>query len=375
MRRGDAVAVGGTIGPPTEGYDLISASFDSKAERALARADLRGSTRNQLILVRVLERTVEDLQKPDHPKNVAYLDGACRGPYLDMKRRIYSFDHHERCIRPFTLATAMQLLIMTRKRAIGATDGLTLIGKQPDLDTVFAAWAGIHADRMAFDEAVYRKIKPLFSVVNLRDSLGFGHEDLLDLPRDSIEEAQRKLLWIGNEERELKRRGRWDTTDFAEFVERTFQHIDEYALYKNAAEEVVQIDDHKEYSLSNGDTVIFARAPQGGVFGVERELVNKNSASKCVLVIFHDGKSKFTLKTTGIISRYDLVPVWVRASEEEMKAKRARGVTEEMILKTGWGGGHDIGGQPWYEFGMAPFISKDTLISLTLEELERQIAG
>ena len=58
-----------------------------------------------------------------------------------------------------------------------------------------------------------------------------------------------------------------------------------------------------------------------------------------------------------------------------MKVKRARGVTDDMILKTGWGGGHDIGGQPWYEFGMAPFISKDTLISLTLEELERQIAG
>lgn len=42
-------------------------------------------------------------------KSIA-LDGAIRGPLIDLKKKIISFDHHDFCIRSFTKATCEQVL-------------------------------------------------------------------------------------------------------------------------------------------------------------------------------------------------------------------------------------------------------------------------
>ena len=40
-----------------------------------------------------------------------YLDGACRGPKIDVEKRSYSFDHHAECSRFATLSTCEQVLL------------------------------------------------------------------------------------------------------------------------------------------------------------------------------------------------------------------------------------------------------------------------
>jgi hypothetical protein len=48
-----------------------------------------------------------------------FLDGAAQaGPFMDTRREVYNLDHHEGCVRPFTLATCEQALVLVRTDSI-----------------------------------------------------------------------------------------------------------------------------------------------------------------------------------------------------------------------------------------------------------------
>ena len=58
-------------------------------------------------------------------KGTIFLDGAAKGePFMDASRGIYNLDHHEGCVRSFTLSTCEQAMILIRK-------GLDLDGERP----------------------------------------------------------------------------------------------------------------------------------------------------------------------------------------------------------------------------------------------------
>ena len=45
-----------------------------------------------------------------------FLDGAAHGaPFADTQREVYNLDHHEGCVRAFTLATCEQAMVLIRK--------------------------------------------------------------------------------------------------------------------------------------------------------------------------------------------------------------------------------------------------------------------
>ena len=50
------------------------------------------------------------------PSGTIYLDGAAEGgPFLDAEKAVFNLDHHEGCVRSFTLATCEQAMIIVRK--------------------------------------------------------------------------------------------------------------------------------------------------------------------------------------------------------------------------------------------------------------------
>ena len=50
------------------------------------------------------------------PPGSIFLDGAAQGkPFIDPKRQIYNLDHHEGCVRAFTLSTCEQAMVLIRK--------------------------------------------------------------------------------------------------------------------------------------------------------------------------------------------------------------------------------------------------------------------
>ena len=152
-------------------HSAIRVPYDVE-HNALVRRDLMEVRGNVALVIRGFSKLPAELAQPDHPSKVVYLDGACRGPYLDANRRIFFLDHHEGCYRQITLATCVQALRFVRARVIAAV-GYKIIANDPDLDTILAAWALLNADRIAYDDAVYRKMRPLISVAGNTDAYGF----------------------------------------------------------------------------------------------------------------------------------------------------------------------------------------------------------
>jgi hypothetical protein len=58
------------------------------------------------------------------PSGTIFLDGVAQcEPFMDHERQVYNLDHHEGCVRAFTLATCEQTLVMYMK-------GLDLRGRE-----------------------------------------------------------------------------------------------------------------------------------------------------------------------------------------------------------------------------------------------------
>ncbi|MGW8181814.1 MAG: hypothetical protein ACWGQW_24050, partial [bacterium] len=82
-----------------------------------------------------------------------FLDGAAQGPpFLDSEGDIYNLDHHEGCIRFFTLSTCEQAYILLRKGLNLREREWNVFANDPDLDTVLAIWLLLNHKRITNPE-------------------------------------------------------------------------------------------------------------------------------------------------------------------------------------------------------------------------------
>ncbi len=356
-------------GPTPSRYNVEYADFgDKKSYKAIYRKDL-GPTANRLFIERGFNATVEQLNAVTHTSGVVYLDGACEGPYADPQRRVYSLDHHQGCIRQITRSTCEQAMLFTRGRVLEAL-GLKIIGNDPDLDTVFAGWAILNADSLAYDDHTFRRVLALFLLEGNIDGLGLGYEELTGLDAEKVNENRRRLRWLMQKELELKGEGRWSTIDFVDFTAESLDKLDRFAFYRDEFEVPVQLASQQSEALPNGQTVVCVRAENTGIYEVERELMKKNNPA---CVIYYDGKTKWTIKLTGLLSPFNLAPVWKALSQAEHAEKLRQNVTSDKLLKIGWGGADGIGGAPRYPNGQGPFLDSANILEIVVRELSLQI--
>ena len=70
-----------------------------------------------------------------------FLDGVARcEPFMDHEKQIYNLDHHEGCVRSFTLAACEQALVLSMKGLDLREREWNILANEPDLDTVLAIW-------------------------------------------------------------------------------------------------------------------------------------------------------------------------------------------------------------------------------------------
>ena len=75
------------------------------------------------------------------PPGTIYLDGVAQTePFLDHEKKVYNLDHHEGCVRTFTLATCEQALIMCVKGLDLRDREWKIFANEPDLDTILSIW-------------------------------------------------------------------------------------------------------------------------------------------------------------------------------------------------------------------------------------------
>jgi hypothetical protein len=108
-----------------------------------------------------------------------FLDGAAQGPpFLDPKREVYNLDHHEGCVRAFTLATCEQAMVLLRKGLDLRRRDWTVHANDADLDTVLAIWVLLNHIRLADERTLARaRIMPLLRLEGAIDALGLEMQD------------------------------------------------------------------------------------------------------------------------------------------------------------------------------------------------------
>lgn len=361
-------------------YIIGEGEWDGKPERYLSRspADLSYKNPNRLYIIRGVRKEIKDLEDPNFPHKTVFLDGACQGIYQDPTRKIYSMDHHRGCFRNITDATCMQALTFARTGVIKPM-GYTIVLEDPDPDAALSSHLLLHSDRVSTGKRFFNRIFPLVALENVIDKDGKGLEEFARLG-DSLGEVQGRLDYIFEEYFELRAKGLWEKADLLEYTRRAFEKIDELYLFDEKIEESIKIDALEEVALSDESSFVSVVSSTGNLYAAEQEILKreqkkwrkKGKGRKCSCILFHDGRTKYSLKLTGIVSEYDLIPLFKKLSEAETQAKVSIGVIDQQMLNSGWGGNRAIGGGPLYPNGTGTFMSINRVKGIAIDELKRQ---
>lgn len=279
----------------------------------------------------------------DLPEKSVALDGAVRGPKIDNKRKVYSFDHHENCIRHISAATCVQIL-----------DAL-LLGFNPSGFNVYIN--DVDADTLL---SVYLLMNPKMA----------KNKFVQDIVRNvGIIDAHGSFY-------PLQKRIRKKLTSFNNYVM--------HNLYHNFYNHLYHLKNEK-----------FAMAEQKLLIEESLEKVNNFFTKKLTIEIIEDPLPTYKVTpetnaewvmvrahadifSTLYKSGFDKVVIWEYLSDQSISytiAKKSEFVdfpVKEIIeelnkIENGWGGGSTIGGAPRNEDGSRSRIKPEDIVDIVNE--------
>jgi hypothetical protein len=271
------------------------------------------------------------------PAGTIFLDGAAQGePFIDATRDVYNLDHHEGCVRAFTLATCEQAIVLLQRGLDLRRRDFTIHANGVDLDTVLALWVLLNHLRLgAASAAVRTRILPLLRLEGNIDALGFGCEELCALPEPLLGETRRALSSLVERERAAKARG--FGRDPLAFVASQLRAIDRIAYAGEELEAPLEIEELARAELAGLGVAVVCRA-DGGVYEVERELRRLHGDRLALLVLQKDAAT-YSLRAASpaAAARLDRVYAWLNQADPASGGSRS---------KNRWGGAGEIGGSP-----------------------------
>jgi hypothetical protein len=271
------------------------------------------------------------------PAGTIYLDGAAQGePFVDPERDVYNLDHHEGCVRAFTLAACEQAMVLLRRGLDLRRRDWTVHANGVDLDSVLAIWVLLNHLRLAPDDSPARqRILPLLRLEGNIDALGLGTEDLCGLPPELHAETRRQLDALLERERGARSRGLG--RDPLAFVAAQLRAIDRIAYAGEQLGELLEIEEIARAELAGAGVAVVCRA-DGGIYEVERELRRLHGARLGLVVLQKDAKS------------YSLRPVHPAAAAQLerifLQLNRVDPGSDGSLSENRWGGAGEIGGSP-----------------------------
>ena len=268
-----------------------------------------------------------------------FLDGVAHcEPFMDHERQVYNLDHHESCVRAFTLSTCEQALVMYMKGLDLQGREWNIFANEPDLDTLLAIWILLNHVRIGRKEITQRRF--LFALVRLEgviDALGLELKELSALPPDLVRKIQRVIDHLRSEEIVLKKEGRWVHTDFLNYgasilhkIDHIFYMPSDFADFKGV-EEIARIDisDHRIAVVVEADM---------GIYEIEPYL-NNLYGNRLGVVFLKKGSNCYTVRQMDLFLPFSLEKIYDRLNFMDPAVK-----CRTQINK--WGGAADIGGSP-----------------------------
>jgi hypothetical protein len=251
--------------------------------------------------------------------NTVYLDGVVRGPMINNKRRSYSFDHHENCVRAFTLATCQQVMLALE---LGwHPRGLEVVCNDLDADTIVSVWIILHPERV--NDGDVRK---------LVEEVGFVDNHGPAIPGHEVHPLHFALS---------PRRG---TTQ-------TMEMLDNFLVMLDNWYETHEVPATRE----DRPAPAFGLTPDGelkdlGMVADFRDVYGAGCPVGIVCVPGPEGTTAFTIGKTSDFVSYDIPAFLSRANE----------------IEPGWGGGSTIGGAPRKEGGLRSGLTRKQVEELLL---------
>jgi hypothetical protein len=265
-----------------------------------------------------------------------FLDGAAEGePFLDVAQRVYNLDHHEGCIRAFTLATCEQAFVMVRKGLDLNAGEWTVHANEPDLDTVLAIWVLLNHQRLGdADAAVRRAILPILRLEGVIDAHGFGLIEICAFPDEWLDQTKRTLERIGAREKQLKSQGKWAQTDVLDYTAETLHAIDQVVFAPGQVEDLWSVEEIARVAITDERTAIVCRS-DAGIYEVE-EALRKQHPDRLGVIVLQKDRGTYTLRQSD-----SFLPISLAELYERLNA-----IDPAVRSTNRWGGSEEIGGSP-----------------------------
>jgi hypothetical protein len=273
------------------------------------------------------------------PAGTIFLDGAAQGePFLDHEKKIYNLDHHEGCVRSFTLSTCEQVLVMILKGLDLREREWKIYANEPDLDTVLSIWLIFNHLQINRKDALH--IRFLYALVRLEgviDALGLELKDFSALPPELMRKAQRVIDYLRKDEIKLKKDGLWDEVDYPEYTAAVLRKIDRI-VYKSA--EFTDLKGIKELARVDltDDRIVAVVESDSGIYELEPQL-NHLYGNRLGLVVLRKSDNTYTLRRMDLFMPGDLEAVYERLNFIDRNVRCQKDANR-------WGGSADIGGSP-----------------------------
>jgi len=268
-----------------------------------------------------------------------YLDGVAQnGPFLDNARQIYNFDHHEGCVRAFTLSTCEQVLIMLKKGFDLRTREWRVIANDPDLDTVLAIWLLLNHIRISERESIRQHILfPLIRLEGAIDALGLELKELTGLSHAQIKQSQRIIDHLRRQELQIKKDALWgEETDFFDYTAGMLHAIDQIMFESEKFGELLGIEELARVNLPGNRVAVVVQSDMG-IYEIE-PLLKKIYGSSIGLAILRRTPTAYTIRQIDPFLDGSLENIYEKLNFMDPAVK--------CRTQDRWGGSTDIGGSP-----------------------------
>ncbi len=277
------------------------------------------------------------------------LDGAgAFGPVVDDSAHLYNLDHHQGCLRSFTLATCEQALILVRKGLELDKGEWTIYANEPDLDSLFAIWVLLNYRRVrALTDEGRDRIVPLLRLEGAIDANGFELAEFCGLTGEELALRRATLDRLHQLELEARRRGEWSGDEVKEVCRRLLREVDRIAfLPADLEDEVALEEEYGHVDIGQGRVAVVCR-DGAGIYEVERRL-KKIWGDRLGIIALEKEPGHFTLRRSAALAGIDLETAYGQLNLFD-PAVDGRPPGKK------WGGSDDIGGSPRSEgSGLSP---------------------
>jgi len=273
------------------------------------------------------------------PSGTIYLDGAAQGgPFLNNEKDLLNLDHHEGCVRAFTVATCEQAMIVVRRGLDLQKRDWVIWANEPDLDTLLAIWILLNHMRLNdADPEIRTRVMPLVRLEGAIDAHGLEMQELCGFPPEIHASVFGDLERLRSREVELKKEERWKEIDFLEYAADILRAIDATIYSARHFEEVVDVEELARAVIWDNQLALVCRSDRG-IYELEPHLRRLHGKRLGVIILQKDPKT-YTLRQVNPFLPTTLDRVYERLNLIDPSAGRWRSANR-------WGGSGEIGGSP-----------------------------